>query len=201
MDLPGFPTLRSQESTLPNQLRSCLAELNPENGSHIIFEQPQDGIEDFSLCLPIFFGEVLLEIQICYVCNVQARVSQNKWQLAASCECFFMSSCDMTMFKAKGRRMLSLCRGPRSCWILMHQCLRNAQFVSIISQGFRTPVLPLQEPWTQNVISRQKPQKLHCLFYFHPFPDFPALWNNPISLHRTVCILIIATWRKFMPSF
>lgn len=47
MHFPGFPTLRSQESTLPNQLRSCLAELNPENGSHIIFEQPQDGIEAY----------------------------------------------------------------------------------------------------------------------------------------------------------
>ena len=36
------------------------------------------GLRIFSLCSPIFFGEVLLEIQICYVCNVQERVSQNE---------------------------------------------------------------------------------------------------------------------------
>ena len=31
-----------QESILPTQLRTCLAELHPETGSHMIFEQPQE---------------------------------------------------------------------------------------------------------------------------------------------------------------
>jgi len=42
-----------EESTLPHQLRSCLPELHPVHGSHIIFEQPQERDRSESSCISI----------------------------------------------------------------------------------------------------------------------------------------------------
>ncbi|CAJ1344612.1 unnamed protein product [Effrenium voratum] len=42
-----------EEATLPHQLRSSMAELHPETGSHIIFEQPQERDRAESSCISI----------------------------------------------------------------------------------------------------------------------------------------------------
>lgn len=69
-----------EESTLPNQLRSCLAELNPENGSHIIFEQPQDRDRAESSCISMLAllanrYEIFTRPQ-----DLQSRLRRQQWE-------------------------------------------------------------------------------------------------------------------------
>ena len=78
MHFPGFP--HCEVRNRPFQINFAVVwpnwilkmDLTSFSSSH------RTGLRLISLCLPIFFGEVLLEIQICYVCNVQGRVSQNE---------------------------------------------------------------------------------------------------------------------------
>ena len=179
------------------------------------FEQPQDGIEAyFAMFAYIFWWVYCWRFR--YVTFAMFREGfrrMNSRYIVASCECLFMSSYDMTMLKLKVGGCW-ICaedrdRAESSCISVfeMHNLLASFPKAPGHLHSFLTresPVLPLQEPWTQ--WSRGKNHKriavgVSLALLFHPFPHFPALGNNPISLHRSVCILIIATWRIFMPWF
>lgn len=68
-----------EESILPTQLRTCLAELHPETGSHMIFEQPQDRDRAESSCISILAllanrHEIFTRPQ-----DIQSRLKDTQW--------------------------------------------------------------------------------------------------------------------------
>lgn len=69
-----------EESILPTQLRTCLAELHPETGSHMIFEQPQDRDRAESSCISILAllanrYEIFTRPQ-----DIQSRLKHTQWE-------------------------------------------------------------------------------------------------------------------------
>ena len=111
-----------QESTLPTQLRTCLAELHPETGSHMIFEQPQDMAFFF---FPAqgwqrwWFHDGSIMFNKPKWCSTKLMLQTWWLNLTPWTPVFFGG---ITIRVPVGVAKVGIL-GPGSCWILMHQQL------------------------------------------------------------------------------
>lgn len=108
-----------EESTLPTQLRTCLAELHPETGSHMIFEQPQDRDRAESSCISMLAllanrYEIFTRPQ-----DIHSRLKHTQWEQLQEIIGWVRPSSDeihavlvLLAIRALGKSKFVLCQVP-----------------------------------------------------------------------------------------